>query len=72
MAKFFIDVVQDSPRTGLGIPFKTKKPPLLNQNTARGTTFRLKTSRVVGSSLKSRTTLPSSVRPDSHPRPLSL
>ena len=28
MAKSFIDVVQDSPRTGLGIPVKTKKPPL--------------------------------------------
>ena len=26
MAKFFIDVVQDSPRTGLGIPLKPKKP----------------------------------------------
>ena len=26
MAKSFIDVVQDSPRTGLGIPVKTKKP----------------------------------------------
>ena len=25
MAKYFIDVVQDSPRTGLGIPVKTKK-----------------------------------------------
>ena len=25
MAKSFIDVVQDSPRTGLGIPVKTKK-----------------------------------------------
>ena len=29
MAKSFIDVVQDSPRTGLGIPVKTKKPPHL-------------------------------------------
>ena len=36
MAKSFIDVVQDSPRTGLGIPVKTKKPPLSNQYTARG------------------------------------
>ena len=27
MAKYFIDVVQDSPRTGLGIPVKTKKNP---------------------------------------------
>ena len=26
MAKSFIDVVQDSPRTGLGIPVKTKNP----------------------------------------------
>ena len=26
MAKSFIDVVQDSPRTGLGIPIKTKNP----------------------------------------------
>ena len=29
MAKYFIDVVQDSPRTGLGIPVKTKKKPSL-------------------------------------------
>ena len=29
MAKSFIDVVQDSPRTGLGIPVKTKKTPSL-------------------------------------------
>ena len=28
MAKSFIDVVQDSPRTGLGIPVKTKTPSL--------------------------------------------
>ena len=63
MAKSFIDVVQDSPRRGLGIPVKTKKPPLTNQYTARGTAFRLSTSRAVGSSLKSRTNLPSSVRP---------
>ena len=41
MAKSFIDVVQDSPRTGLGIPFKTKKTFLLKQYTARGTAFRL-------------------------------
>ena len=27
MAKSFIDVVQDSPRTGLGIPVKTKIGP---------------------------------------------
>ena len=26
MAKSFIDVVHDSPRTGLGIPVKTKNP----------------------------------------------
>ena len=26
MAKSFIDVVQDSPRMGLGIPVKTKNP----------------------------------------------
>ena len=32
MAKSFIDVVQDSPRTGLGIPVKTKKPPLSRTN----------------------------------------
>ena len=63
MAKSFIDVVQDSPTKGLGIPVKTKKPPLSNQYTARGTAFRLQTSRVVGFSLKSRATLPSSVRP---------
>ena len=41
MAKSFKDVVQDSPRTGLGIPIKTKKTPLTNQCTARGTAFRL-------------------------------
>ena len=41
MTKSFIDVVQDSPRTGLGIPVKTKKPPLSNQYTARGTAFLL-------------------------------
>ena len=63
MAWSHIDVLQDSPRTGLGIPVKTKKPPLMNQNTARGTNFRLQTSRVVGFNLMSRTTLPSSVRP---------
>ena len=40
MAKCFIDVVQDSPRTGLGIPVKTKKLPLSNQYTARETAFR--------------------------------
>ena len=53
MAKSFIDVVQDSPRTGQGIPVKTKKPPLSNQRTTRGTASRLSTSRVVGTSLKS-------------------
>ena len=63
MAKSFIDVVQDFPRTGLGIPVKTKKNPLLNQYTARETAFRLYTSRAVGFSLKSRTTLSSSFRP---------
>ena len=31
MAKYFIEVVRDSPRTGLSIPVKTKKPPLTNQ-----------------------------------------
>ena len=36
MAKSFIEVVQDAPRTGLGIPVKTKKPPLSNQYTTRG------------------------------------
>ena len=30
-----------SPRTGLGISVKTKKPPLSNQYTTRGTAFRL-------------------------------
>ena len=29
MAKSLIDVVQDYPRTGLGIPVKTKKTPSL-------------------------------------------
>ena len=41
MAKSLIDVVQDSPRTSLGIPVKNKKPPLSNQYTARSTAFRL-------------------------------
>ena len=41
MAKSFIDVVQDSPTTGLGIPVKTKKAPLSNQHIARGSAFRL-------------------------------
>ena len=41
MAKYFIDVVQDSPGTGLRIPVETKKPPLSNPYTARGTAFRL-------------------------------
>ena len=41
MAKSFIDVVQDSPMTGLGVPVKTKKPPLSNQYTTRGTAFQL-------------------------------
>ena len=41
MAKSFIDVVKDSPRVGLGIPVKTKKPPLSDQYTARRTAFRL-------------------------------
>ena len=41
MAKSFIDVVQDSPKTGLGVPVKTKKPPPSNQYTSRGTAFRL-------------------------------
>ena len=41
MAKSFKEVVQDSPRTGLGIPVKIKKPPLSNQYTARGTDFQL-------------------------------
>ena len=63
MAKSFKDVVQDSPRTGLGITVKSRKPPLSNQYTTCGTAFWLQTSRVVGSSLKSRTTPPSSVRP---------
>ena len=73
MVKSFIDGVQDSPRTGLGIPVKTKKSPLTNQYTARGTAFRLSTSWAHGSSLKSRTTLPSSVRlglPSAGTRPL--
>ena len=41
MSKSLIDVVQDSPRTELGIPVRTKKFPLSNQYTARGTAFRL-------------------------------
>ena len=31
MPKSFIDVAQDAPRMGLGIPVKTKKPPLSNR-----------------------------------------
>ena len=31
MSESFIDVVQDFIRTGLGILFETKKPPLSNQ-----------------------------------------
>ena len=61
MAKFFIDVVQDSPRTGLGIPVKTKKP-LSRTNTPPAEPpfgFKLHGWLVP---LKSRTTLPSSVR----------
>ena len=41
MVKSFIDVVQDSSRTGLGIPVKTKKTPRSNQYTTRGADFRL-------------------------------
>ena len=41
MAKSFKDVVQDSPRTGLGIPVKTKNPLSRTKNTTRGTAFRL-------------------------------
>ena len=41
MARSFIDVVQGSSRTGLGINVKAKKPTLTNQYTARGTAFRL-------------------------------
>ena len=41
MAKSFIDVIQDSPRMGLGIHVKTKKNPFSNQYTARETAFRL-------------------------------
>ena len=41
MVKSFIDAVQDSPRTGLGIPVKTKKTPLSNQYTAGENSFRL-------------------------------
>ena len=58
-----IEFVQDSPRTGLGIPVKTKKTPFSNQYTTHGTALQLWTSQVVGSSLKSRTTLPSTIHP---------
>ena len=40
MAKSFKDVVQDSPRTGLGIHVKTKNPPIELKH-LRGTAFRL-------------------------------
>ena len=42
-----MDVVQDFPRTDLDIPVKPK-PPLSDHITARGTSFRLWTSRAVG------------------------
>ena len=42
MAKSFIDVVQDSPRTGLGIPVKTKKPLSRTNAPPTGPPFRFK------------------------------
>ena len=41
LLKQICDIVQDSPRTGLGILVKTKKTPLSKQYTTRGTAFRL-------------------------------
>ena len=41
MAKSFIDVVHDSPRTGLEILLEPKKTPLSNKYITRGTAFRL-------------------------------
>ena len=72
MAKSFIDVIHDCPRTGLGIPVKTKKRPLSNQYTTRGTAFGFQLHRWLVP-LKSRTTLPSSIRsklPSTAARPL--
>ena len=40
MAKSFIDVVQNSSRTGMAYLYKTKNP-LSNHIAARGTAFRL-------------------------------
>ena len=37
---WFIDVVQDSPSAGLGIPVETEEPLLLNQYTGRETPVR--------------------------------
>ena len=42
MAKSFIDVVQDSPRTVVSISVETKKPPLTNQYTAAEPPFGFK------------------------------
>ena len=41
MEKYFIDVVQDSPSTELGVHVKTKKKPNSNQYIARGTALQL-------------------------------
>ena len=42
MAKFFKDVVQNSPRTDLGIPVKAKKTPLSNLKPPTESPFGLK------------------------------
>ena len=61
MAKSFIDVVKDSPRTGLGIPVKTKKPLSRTNTQPAEPAFGFKLHGWLVP-LKSRTTLPSSVR----------
>ena len=56
MVKSFIDAVQDSSRSRLGIPVETKNP-LSRTNTGRGTTFRNETSWAIGFGLLWITTL---------------
>ena len=72
MAKSFIDVVQDSPRTRLGIPVKTKKNPSRNNTPPAEPPFGFELHGWLVP-LKSRMTFPSSVRselPSAVTRPL--
>ena len=65
MAKSFIDVVQDSPSMGLGIPVKTKNPLswTIMQLAGSPLGFKLNEWMVPVSGFKSWTAPPSSVRP---------